>query len=51
MYEGWEFKDSSFLKDESIILFEAGDVDVMVVHKDEDEEVRFVYTYDKLYQP
>jgi len=50
-HQGWEFKDASFLKDESIILFEAGDVDVMVVHKDDEEEVRFVYTYDKLYPP
>jgi hypothetical protein len=24
---------------------------VMVVHKDDEEEVRFVYTYDKLYPP
>jgi len=50
-HQGWKFKDADFLKNESIILFEAGDVDVMVIHKDDDEEVRFVYTYDKLYQP
>jgi len=49
-HPGWKFKDADFLEDASIILFEAGDVDVMVVHKD-DDEVRFVYTYDKLYQP